>query len=185
VKHSFTDELLHAIDTDDFSTVFASTDVVMLNYLDAAINPNQTGTTLIEVLCLLLPADDAMGLFNPQINHSFRSRELPKISAEKSPNETCLRLIPEPAFFGTFTPAVPLPSFLDSTGTKESDYLRQTWRWSRSTELKGFGQPDRQGCALSVPRSALTIPPQFKLAWLFWVDDQIAALVDDQNNRML
>ena len=104
---------------------------------------------------------------------------------EPTPVETCCRLQPELVFLGNFTPAIPLPVFQMLVGAKDENFIRQNWRYSRRNTMRGFGQPEREGCSLSVPRKALTIPAGFKLAWIVWLNGKITAFVDEHNNSMI
>ena len=104
---------------------------------------------------------------------------------EPTPIEACCRLDPEPVFFGAFTPAIPLPFFQMLVAAKDEDFVRQNWRYSRRNKMRGFGQPEREGCSLSVARQALTIPSGFKLTWIVWVDGEVVAFVDEHNKSLI
>ena len=101
------------------------------------------------------------------------------------PFETCCRLELEVVFFGPFTPATPLAYFLNLVGAKNEDFVRQNWRYGRRNEVRGFGQPERSGCLLSIARGAMKIPPGFKLVWIVWLDDEVVTVVDERNNRLI
>ena len=165
--------------------MLGSNATVLLNYHDLAAKPTEDGANYLEVLCLLQPASKKKAFFAPTPTQSFHSSELPKPLMEPIPLETCCRLVPEVVFFGDFTPALPLPFFQMLVGAKEEDFVRQNWRHSRRNKVRGFGQPERVGCSLSVSRKAMTIPSGFKLAWIVWLDGSVAAFVDEHNNSMV
>ncbi len=156
-----------------------------MNYHDVAVKPTEDGANHLEVLCLLQPALKKKGFFLPMPKHSFRSSELPIPLMEPTAVETCCRLEPEPVFFGDFTPAIPLPFFQMLVGAKDEDFVRQNWRYSRRNKIRGFGQPEREGCSLRVARKALMIPSGFKLTWIVWLNGEVAAFVDEYNNSLI
>lgn len=184
-SNPITDQLLAAIDSGDFSAVLGSNATVLLSYHDNAVKPTEDGASLVEVLGLLLPVARKKAFFAPKLEQVFRSSELPVPAMASTPFETCCRLDPEVVFFGSFTPATPLPSFRMMVGAKDADFVRENWRHSRRNGVRGFGQPQREGCSLSVARTALRIPAGFKLAWMIWLDGQLVAFVDEKNNPLI
>jgi len=181
----FSDQLMAAMKSGDYSAVLGSNATVLLNYHDVAVKPNEDGAFHVEVLCLLQPISIQRGSFVSQLDQSFRSSELPVASTVRMPFETCCRLKPEVVFFGPFTPATPLPFFQNLVGAKNEDFVRQNWRYGRRNEVRCFGQPERGGCSLSVPRRALTVPAGFKLVWIVSLDDEVVTVVDERNNRLI
>jgi len=185
MSNPFTDQLMAAMKSGDYSAVLGSNATVLLNYHDMAVKPTEDGAFHVEVLCLLQPISIQRGSFDPQLDQSFRSSELPVASTVRMPFETCCRLELEVVFFGPFTPATPLPFFQNLVGAKDGDFVRQNWRYDRRNETRGFGQPERCGCSLSVPRRAVKVPAGFKLVWIVWLDDEVVTVVDERNNRMI
>lgn len=187
IDHSspITEQLMAAISSQDYSAVLGSNAIVLLNYHDVAIDPKNDESHHVEVVCLLQPTSGRRGFFAPTLEQFFLSSELPTPVPATNPIETCCRLVPKEVFFGVFTPAVALPSFLSVTGAKESDLNRQNWRFSRRNDTRAFGRPTSEGCSLSISRSVLNIPTAFKLAWLISLDGEIVTLVDAQNNILI
>jgi len=185
MSNTITDQLIEAIKSNDYSAVLGSNPVVLLNYHDMAVKSSEDGLVHVEVLCMLQPASNQWGSFDPQLDQSFRSSELPAASTVRTPFETCCRLEPEGVFFGPFTPAIPLPFFQNLVGAKNDDFARQNWRYGRRNEVRGFGQPERCGCSLSVSRKALKTPSGFKLVWIVWMDGKVVTVVDERNNRLI
>jgi len=185
MSNAFTDKLIAAIQLGDYSAVLGSNETLLLNYHDVAVKPSKDGAFHLEVLCLLQPISDQRGSFGPRLDQSFRSSELPLASTVKTPFETCCRLELEVVFFGPFTPATPLSIFQNFVGTKSEDFVRQNWRYGRRNEVRGFGQPDKCGCSLSVPRSAVKVPAGLKLVWIIWLDDQVVSVIDEYNNELI
>jgi hypothetical protein len=185
MSNPVTDQLLAAIKSEDYSAVFGSNPFALLNYHDMVANSTEGGAEHIEVLCLLQPASNQRGLSGRQLEQSFLSSEMPVASTVSTPFETCCRLQPEIVFFGPFTPPAPIQFFQSLLGVRNGDFVRKHWRFGRRNESPGFGQPAREGCSLSVPRSALKIPPGFKLVWIVWVDGKVVTVVDERNNQLL
>lgn len=183
MENSYTDQLISAIETGDYSVVLGSNETVVLNYHDLAVNASEDGVHHIEILCLLAPASNQWGPFRPQLEQSFWSSELPRESTVKMPFETCCRLKIKCVFFDSFTPATPLLFFQNLVGAEEKDFIRQNWRYGRRNSIRGFGRPERSGCSLSISRKVLNIPSGFKLAWIIWFNGKIEAFVDEYNNR--
>jgi len=180
----FTDQLITAVQSGNFSTVLVSNETMLLNYHDVAVKPNGDGAIRIEVLCLLQEISAQRGSFNPQLDQSFRSSELPVVAKVRTLSETCCRLDVEMVLFGPFTPAIPLPTFQTLVGVKDKDFLQKNWRYGRRNEARGFGQPERGGCSLSIPRSAVKVPSGFKLVWIVWMNDAVVTVVDEHNNKL-
>ncbi len=185
MSNSVTDQLLAAIKSGDYSAVLGANATVLLNFHDIAVKPTKDGAWRVEVLCLLQPISNQMVSFGPQLDQYFLSSELPVASTVRTPFETCCRLEPEIVYFDPFTPATPLPFFQNLVGARDEDFIRQNWRYGRLNGDRGFGQPERTGCSLSVPRNALKIPSGFKLAWIVWMGGKVVTVVDERNNRMI
>jgi hypothetical protein len=185
ISNPITDQFLAAIDSGDYSAVLGSNTTVLLSYHDMAVKPAEDGANHLEVLCLLQPASKKKAFFAPEPTQLFRSSQLPMPLLEPVPVETCCRLEPEVVFFGDFTPSIPLPFFQMLVGAKDKDFVRQNWRYARRNSVNGFGQPEREGCSLSVARTALAIPSGFKLAWLIWLNGKTVAFVDEHNNPLI
>lgn len=180
-----TEQLLVAVDSGDFSSVLTKADTVVLNYHDTSIKKTEDGAIHLEVLCVLMPAAKKRGFFSPKLEQAFSSRELPRPATSTTPFETCCRLEPDVLFFGSYTPAIPLPIFQSIVGAKESDFIRENWRTGRRHRLRGFGQPQQDGCSLSIPRKSVKVPAGFKLAWLIWLDGALSAFIDEHNATLI
>jgi len=185
MSNSFTDQLIAAIQSDDFSSVLGSNATVLLNYHDMVVKPSEDGAFHLEVLCLLQPTSIQRGSFGPKLDQSFGSSELPVPSTVRMPFETCCRLEPEVVFFDPFTPATALPFFQQLVGAQVEDLVRRNWRYGRRNEVRGFGQPERTGCSLAVPRCAISVPSGFKLVWIIWIDGEVVSVVDERNNQLI
>ncbi len=183
-NNSITDQLLAAIDSGDYSSALTSNTMVLLSFHGMATRPTGDGACHVEVLCLLRPSSERVGGGVPEPEHVFRSSELPPIPTTEISLETCCQLMPEVVFFGSFTPAMPLPFFKKLVGASDADFVRQNWRYSRQNKMRSFGHAESEGCFLAIARKALIIPPIFKLAWIVRLNGDIVAFVDEHNNKL-
>jgi len=98
----------------------------------------------------------------------FLSTEQPT-SEHASESDSCVRVAGRPAFFGSFTPAVPSATLMGMTGATGADLTRAHWRIGRTTSSRGGG-PKHEGCYLAIKRTALRLPRGVKLAWVCEID---------------
>lgn len=184
-SNPLSDQLLRAVETDDFSNIFGAGNLVTLNYHEMVVRKEQSGMDEIEVLCLLQPNLPQQEVIGPKPIQKFRSSEFPQPHTAKNPFETCCHLEPEVVFFDTFTPAIPHPFFRDLVKASDNDFIRENWRFGRRNELRGLGIAERSGCSLSIPRNVLNIPSNMKLVWLVWFNRELVVAMDDRNNRLI
>ena len=83
--------------------------------------------------------------------------------------EACARVEGRPAFFGSFTPAVPSASLMQMTGATGSDLSRANWRTGRVAGSGGSG-PEHEGCYLAIKSGALRLPQGIEIAWEYEID---------------
>ncbi|MDD2501182.1 MAG: hypothetical protein PHN92_10220, partial [Geobacter sp.] len=183
---SSADAMISAITADkDYSGAIGNEEFYFLNYNEIAKSNEDEGWMIIEVLAVIVPVSNVrQDLFSSSGPSSFSSKELPNLRSTTTPYETCCSVSPDFAFFGSFTPAVPLPSFTEKIGAKETDYQRFNWRNGRSSDMRYFGRPIQEGCLLAVRRSAIRLSEGEKLAWIIRKDGEVITMVDSQNNRL-
>ena len=94
----------------------------------------------------------------------------PLISSHATKQESCVGVEVCPAFFGSFTPAVPSQALMEMTGAKGSDLTRAYWQYGRLSEHEGASY-EHEGCYLSIKSTALNrLPPNIQLAWVIRVN---------------
>jgi len=184
---SSAEAIINAISTGkDYAGAIGNAEFYFLNYQETTTRGKSDDWMHIEVLAVVVPAFSLRrGLFSPSANTSFRSTELPDLISVTSSHETCCRLEPDFAFFGSFTPAFPLPTFTALINARESDYLRVNWRNGRSLDVSYSGRPVQEGCLLAVRRTAVHLPDEKKLAWILRVNGKTVTMVDLQNNLLI
>lgn len=170
----------------DYSGAIGDSEFYFLNYHEMTERGEDGRWLYIEVIAVVVPASSVRrGFFIPSVDTSFRSKELPDFSSVATSHETCCRLEPDFAFFGSFTPAFPLPTFTELIKAKEEDFFRVNWRNGRSSDVRYCGRPVQEGCLLAVKRSAVRLPDEKKLAWIISVDGKTITMVDSQNNQLI
>lgn len=90
--------------------------------------------------------------------------------------DTCANVEALPAYFGSFTPAIPTTHFMRITGATSSNLKRNWWKSGRLKETYE-GAPFNEGCYLSIDVNALKLPHGFKLIWVFELDLEPIGLV--------
>lgn len=93
--------------------------------------------------------------------------------------DTCANVEALPAYFGSFTPAIPTTHFMRITGATSSNLKRNWWKSGRLKETYK-GAPFNEGCYLSIDVNALKLPHGFKLVWVFELDLKPIGLVSFQ-----
>lgn len=84
-------------------------------------------------------------------------------------SDACSRVKAMPAFFGSFTPAIPSDTLMQMTGASSTDLTRAYWRIGRVSAARGSG-PEHEGCYLAINRTALRLPNNVRLAWVCEID---------------
>lgn len=104
----------------------------------------------------------------PTATAEFLSTQLPT-SRGTSEKEACAIVDWRPAFFGSFTPAVPSDALMQMTNATGADLTRAYWRIGRTPPSRG-GAPLHEGCFLAIKRAALRLPHGLSMAWMIEVD---------------
>lgn len=90
--------------------------------------------------------------------------------------DTCINVNATPAYFGSFTPAIPTRHFMRLTGARSSDINRGWWK-SGQVKERYEGAPIHEGCFLSINSNALRLPDGFSLTWVFELDLEPIGLI--------
>lgn len=173
----------------DFREVIGNSDQFYLNYYETLLvpgeHPTETRARIIEVFAILVPHPSLLRTaIVAGMNSTCDSLSYADFSHTSQTGPTCLRLDPSFAFFGSFTPAFPITSFLENVGCTFSDLIRTSWRNGRSYTMKHNGAAESEGSFLAVRRAALRVPKGMKLAWAVMLDGEYAALVDENSRRV-
>lgn len=178
---------ISALTSKDYAGATGDSEFFFLDYHEVMERGEDGRMAYLEVLAVVVQSSSVRrGLFLPSTDSSFRSKELPELDAiVGSSHETCCHLEPDFTFFGSFTPAFPLPAFTQLVKARESDFFRVSWRNGRSSDLRHFGRPVREGCLLAVKRMAVQLPNGRKLAWIIRLNGETVTMIDSQNNLLI
>ncbi|MCS0325012.1 AVAST type 1 anti-phage system protease Avs1b [Vibrio diabolicus] len=105
----------------------------------------------------------------------FLSTDKPSLD-KTSLIDTCANVEALPAYFGSFTPAIPTTHFMNLTGASISNLKRGWWKSGRLKETYE-GAPIHEGCFLSIDSNALRLPHGFSLIWVFELDLEPIGLI--------
>lgn len=142
-------------------------------YLDFYERRNINGTRILLRLTAYFSRDlkDAPGL-----SGRFPATDL-ATSVPAGPCDTCVNVHATPAYFGSFTPAIPSPGLKTLTRALPQHFKRASWRNGRGAESQG-GMPLEEGCYLSIKRDALRLPPGIKLVWVCEYNNEPVAMYE-------
>ncbi|WP_322069519.1 AVAST type 1 anti-phage system protease Avs1b [Paraburkholderia bannensis] len=113
----------------------------------------------------------------PSLLGTFSSIELPDPGGY-DPKRVCAQVQPVRAYFGSLTPPIPVPSFLERTGLSAGEFKRSYWRESLDFSGESVLQT-KEGCMLSIDRDVLRLPDGYQLAWTIRVDGELAGVVEN------
>lgn len=173
------DNLLQLIAIDD-DFVLHSIEMGQEGAQNADARPRSRQLEIVAVL--VAEALNKRGYFVPEITAYFSSRQHPAESGEE--HETCSVVLPTSVFCGAFTPAEPLPAFLQNVSASQADCQRQTWRQGRSLHHRSYGLPSSEGALLSIKKSAVSLPKDKKLAWIISLDGRTIGMIDDEGTEL-
>lgn len=184
---SFGQRILAAVDgSGDVSDLLGNRDHYFLNYCEFISAPTGDEPKLVEVFASFIPrVSEKEYAFSAAVQARFHVRdatELGKLGNVVGP--TCLRPIPEQTLFGTFTPAVPSPSFMSSVGAVGADIVQKNWRHGRSFEVREVGKPVCEGCMLGIRKAAIKLPSGSSLVWTVMVDQEPVLVIDNNLKKL-
>lgn len=184
---SLSDAIFKSISSrKDYSGAIGNKEFFFLNYYGMMEQGKHDNWVSIEILAIVVPSFFAKGRFYlPSQKKYFSSTELPNFNSGQTDHETCWHLKPDFTFFGSFTPAFPLPDFKRLIKAQADDFLRENWRNGKSNDVYFLGRPVQEGCLLAVKRDAVNLPEGKKLAWIIQMNGELITVVDSQNNQLI
>lgn len=109
--------------------------------------------------------------------YTFKSTELP----QPGPREgmaVCGRAKPVESYFGSFSPAIPTPQFLQFIGATPSATVRYHWR--DGSTVRSIGSSRRHEAALlAIQRGALALPAGWRMCWALRVNGEFRAILNN------
>lgn len=131
-------------------------------------------TAEVELTSHLVPPGHRQPL--PPASPAFRSTDLPRPGPDE-PIAICGRVQPTIAYFGSITPAIPTPRFLDLVRAKLSDTVRYHWR-DGSTVTSLAASRRHETALLAIERDALVLPDGWQICWILRLDGEIRAVLN-------
>lgn len=127
----------------------------------------------LELTCHLIPP--GQGQPPRSVEHAFRATELPRPGPEE-PLAVCGRAKPTVAYFGTISPAIATPRFLQLLRANSSSTVRYHWRDGASAE--GHDSHRRfETAVLAIRRDAVALPDGWRMQWFLRVDGELKAIL--------
>uniref|UniRef100_UPI003009A1A7 hypothetical protein n=1 Tax=Acinetobacter sp. 85 TaxID=3098763 RepID=UPI003009A1A7 len=109
----------------------------------------------------------------------FTSTEIPT-SNKALHIDICANVDPIHTYFGSFTPAIPTPHFMQISDIDPKSLKRAWWRSSRSDQ-EAAGAPESEGCYLSINEDEfLKLQNKMNIFWIVEIDSQPYGLISYQ-----
>jgi hypothetical protein len=127
----------------------------------------------VELTSHLVPPGQSQPM--PPTPLTFKATELPRPGPDE-PLAICGRALPTVAYFGSVSPALPTPRFLQFVRAEASKTVRYHWR--DGSTLTGVASSRRHEVALlAIEREALTLPEGWQMLWILRVNGEPRALL--------
>lgn len=131
-------------------------------------------TIHVELTSHLVSPEQSQSL--PFTPHTFKATELPRPGPDE-PIATCGRALPTIAYFGSVSPAIPTPRFLDLVRAKASNTVRYHWRDGSSVTSLASSRR-HETTLLAIERESLTLPEGWQIRWTLRVNGSVRAVLN-------
>jgi hypothetical protein len=111
------------------------------------------------------------------VEHAFKATELPRPGPEE-PLAVCGRARPTVAYFGTISPAIATPRFLQLLRTNSAKTVRYHWRDGAGVESHESHRRF-ETTVLAIRRDAFALPDGWRVQWFLRVDGELKAVLKD------
>jgi hypothetical protein len=111
------------------------------------------------------------------IPHTFKATELPRPGPDE-PIAVCGRAMPTIAYFGSISPAIPTPRFLQLVGTQTSNTVRYHWRDGGTVTSLASGRR-YETALLAIERDALSLPGGWQMRWTLRINGEARAVLSN------
>lgn len=145
-----------------------------LIFLDLQSNIEfQRRTIRVELTSHLLTA----GQLHPvPSSPTFKATEMPRPGPDE-PIAVCGRAQPTIAYFGSVSPAIPTPRFLELSRAQASNTVRYHWR-DGSTVTSLASSRRHETTLLAINRDAFSLPEGWQICWVLKVNGKILAVLN-------
>lgn len=129
----------------------------------------------VELTSHLVPPGQSQPV--PPIQHTFKATELPRPGPDE-PIAVCGRAMPTIAYFGSISPAIPTPRFLQLVGAQTSNTVRYHWRDGGTVTSLASGRR-YETALLSIERGALSLPGGWQMRWTLRINGEARAVLSN------
>ncbi|PTQ96496.1 trypsin-like peptidase [Paraburkholderia sp. GV068] len=130
-------------------------------------------TTDVELTSHLVPPGQSQPA--PPTPPSFKATELPRPGPDE-PIAICGRALPTIAYFGSVSPAIPTPRFLQLVRAQASKTVRYHWR-DGGTVTSLASSRRHENTLLAIERDALALPEGWQMRWILRVNGKVRAVL--------
>jgi hypothetical protein len=127
----------------------------------------------VELTSHLVPPGQSQPV--PPSPPSFKATELPRPGPDE-PIAVCGRVRPTVAYFGSVSPAIPTPRFLQLVRAQASNTVRYHWR-DGSTVTSLASSRRHETTLLAIERDALALPEGWQIRWILRVNGTPRAIL--------
>ncbi len=113
----------------------------------------------------------------PPISPTFKATELPQ-PGPYEPIAVCGRVVPTIAYFGSISPAIPTPRFLQVVGAQTSNTVRYHWRHGRTMTSLALSRR-HEAALLAIERDALSLPSFWQMRWTLRINGKARAVLSN------
>lgn len=145
-------------------------DLVFLDF--QCILEMERRTIHVELTSHLVPPGQ-----RPPVPHppTFKATELPRPGPDE-PIAVCGRVFPTIAYFGSLSPAIPTPRFLQLVRAQASSTVRYHWR-DGGTLTSTASSRRHETSLLAIERDALALPKGWQIQWILRVNGNVRAVL--------
>jgi Trypsin-like peptidase domain len=109
--------------------------------------------------------------------YSFKATELPRPGPEE-PLAVCGRAMPAHAYFGSITPGIATPRFLELLRASSASTVRYHWRDGAGVE--GHDSHRRfETAVLAIRRDAFVLPAYWRILWIIRIDGVVKTILSN------
>ena len=130
-------------------------------------------TVQVELTSHLMPPGYLQPI--PPTPPTFKATELPRPGPDE-PIAVCGRVLPTIAYFGSVSPAIPTPRFLQLVRAQASKTVRYHWR-DGGTLTSLASSRRHETTLLAIERDALALPEGWQMQWILRVNGKVRAVI--------
>ncbi|AJC20515.1 AVAST type 1 anti-phage system protease Avs1b [Pandoraea pulmonicola] len=130
-------------------------------------------TIHVELTSHLVPPGQSQPV--PPTPPTFKATELARPGPDE-PIAVCGRVLPTIAYFGSVSPAIPTPRFVQLVRAQASKTVRYHWR-DGGTLTSSASSRRHETALLAIERDALALPEGWQIVWILRVNGKVRAVL--------